>query len=63
MHARLGHLWSAQATHAAMPHLPVPSPCRRTTHLSDRTGSRLSQLSSSLAKGEALAVRKTRPQF
>jgi hypothetical protein len=42
MQARPGHLWSAQATPAAMLYLPVL--CRRTAHISDRTSSRLSQL-------------------
>jgi hypothetical protein len=46
-----GHFWSARATHAAMPHLPVPPPCRRTTHFSDCTSSRLSPLASPLAQG------------
>jgi hypothetical protein len=32
MHARLGHLWNARATQAAMPHLPVPPPCRSPAH-------------------------------
>src|SRR5262245_60706203 len=37
------HAWAtraplgARATHAAMPHLPVPPPCRSTAHFSDRT--------------------------
>src|SRR5205823_3804270 len=51
MHTRPGHLWSAWATPAAMPHLLVPPPCRRTTHRSDRTSARLSPLASPLSHG------------
>jgi hypothetical protein len=51
MHARPGYFWNARATHAAMPHLPVPPPCRRTTHFSDCTSPRLSPLASPLAQG------------
>src|SRR2546427_3010533 len=51
MHTRPGHPWSARATPAAMPHLAVPPPCRRTAHFSDCTSARLSPLASPLAHG------------
>jgi hypothetical protein len=63
MHARLGHLWSARATQAAMPHLPVSPPCRSPAPVSDRTALVCHCWLPLWPKGEALAVRKTRHQF
>ncbi len=63
MHVRPGHLWSARATHAAMPHLPVPPPCRRTAYFSDRTALVCPSWLPLWPEGEALALRKTRHQF
>src|SRR5262249_31146992 len=40
--ARPRHLWSARATQAARPHLPVLPPYRRTARFSDCTSARLS---------------------
>ncbi len=63
MHVRPGHLWSARATHAAMPHLLVPPPCRRTVYFSDCTALVCPRWLPLWPKGEALAVRETRHQF
>jgi hypothetical protein len=62
MHVRPGHLWSAWATHAAIPHLPVPALCRRTAYFSDRTALVCPSWLTLWPKGEALAVRNTRHQ-
>jgi hypothetical protein len=63
MHVRPGHFWSARATPAAMPHLPVPAPCRRTASFSDRTALVRPSWLPLWPTGEALAVRNTRHQF
>ena len=63
MHARPEYLWSARATQAAMPHLPVPPPCRSTAHFSHRTAHVCPSWLPLWPKGETLALRKTRHQF
>jgi hypothetical protein len=62
MQARLGHLWSARATHAAMPAPARPTSVPQDAHCSDRTSVVCPRWLPLWPTGEARAARITRHQ-